>query len=283
MAIADYLSGIQRATSGEKQDVKTATEDLSNLQIGGGTLMTKLKDALNTKLNNNKDIINQQADTMQTYFNSGAQAREKYQDVFNPFEKAKLVQQERSMALRPYDVLSGVLENRMGDVNDIVQSGIQGWQGLMDAAGTRLDTAKTSLATSLQSYLAAVGQQEAADALGFQIAQAKEASRQFEKNYGLESRKVDVNESQFAQDLALRQASLGGSGGGLGGGSLNDIYDMFGIIPSGEETPSQSEQSEPQPTNTPKNRAVQYHSPQGQWTYNWNYNAWVPSDAEVID
>jgi hypothetical protein len=216
MAISDYLQGIQRATTGEKQDVQTATTDLSNLQIGGGSLPTKLREALNEKLNNNRDLINQQADTMQNYFNSGAASREKYQDVWNPFEKAKLVQQERSMALRPYDVLSGVLENRMGDVNDIVQSGIQGWQGMTDAATTRLSSAQTMLATALQSYFHATGQQEKADQLGFEIAKQKEQSRQFEQNYGLDVQKFDENIRQFNVSEA-NKLKIAGMGSGRNG------------------------------------------------------------------
>jgi len=226
MAITDYLQGINNATSGEKADVNTASNDLSELQIGEGSLPAKLKDALNTKLNNNADIINQQADTMQNYFNSGAEARAKYQDVWNPFEKAKLVQQERSMALRPYDVLSGVLENRMGQVSDIVDSGVQGWQGMVNAATTRLGTAKDMLSTALSSYLSAAEQQQAADDMAFKIAQAEEAARQFEKTYGLESRKLDIGESQFAQELALKKATARNSGGGsdiYGTGSTSEI------------------------------------------------------------
>lgn len=277
MAITDYLQGIDRYTAGPKADVSNAAKDLATLQEGQGSLPAKLKEALNTKLNNNKDIINQQADTMQTYFNSGAVAREKYQDVFNPFEKAKLVQQERSMALRPYDVLSGVLENRMGQVSDIVDSGIQGWQGLVNAASTKAELAKSNLSTALQSYMNAASQQQAADQLAYQIAQAQEASRQFGITSGQSQQQINNQVDQFNREFGLKQKTVGGRDGLI---SLNDIYSLLNIIAPTEQV---SEQSEPQPTNVPRNRAIQYHSPQGQWVYNWNYNAWVPSDAEVID
>jgi len=214
MPINDYLQGINNATSGEKQDVNIATQDLSALQTGAGALPAKLKEALNLKLNNNKDIINQQSATMESYFNSGAQAREKYQDVWNPFEKAKLVQQDRSMALRPYDTLSGVLENRMGDVADITKAGVEGWQGMVNAATTKLGTAKDMLSTALQSYLKAADQQSAADDMAFKIAQAKEASRQFEQNYGLDLMKRNDQVDQFNKQLALSKLKLSGSGNG---------------------------------------------------------------------
>jgi hypothetical protein len=177
--INDYLQGINNATAGQTADVNTATQDLSTLQAGAGNLPQKLKDALNTKLNNNKDIINQQSETMSNYFNSGAEARQKYQNIWDPFEKAKLVEQQKSMALQPYDVLSGVLENRMGTVNDIVQSGIGGWQGMTNAATTKLQAAQSNLANALQAYQLASTQQSAADTEARLQAQNAESARQF--------------------------------------------------------------------------------------------------------
>jgi hypothetical protein len=273
MAITDYLTGINNATTGEKTDVKTASADLSNLQAGAGSLPSKLKEALNTKLNNNKDIINQQSATMENYFNSGANARAKYQDVWNPFEKAKLVQQDRSMALRPYDTLSGVLENRMGQVSDIVTSGVQGWQGLVDSATTRLGTAKDMLSTALQSYLSAADQQQAADDMAYKVAAAQEATRQFEKNYGLESRKVDVNESQFAQSLAQKSSGNGDSINGLDGGGLSSIINSLFGVPTQTKT---SQPTEEKPLNIPKRTNVIYHSPKGQWMWDPASQDWFP-------
>jgi len=240
--IADYLQGINNAIAGPKQDVSNVAADLAKLQVGEGSLPSKLKEALNTKLNNNADLISQQSATMQKYFNSGPEAREKYQDVWNPFEKAKLVQQERSMALRPYDTLSGILENRMGNVSDIISAGVQGWQGLVNAVSTKLGIAKDSVATALQAYLAATGQQEAADQLGFQIAQAKEQSRQYERTLaeqarqfgitsGMSQQQIDNQASQFEKELALNKLkiSLGGSSGGSGGGGSVNSSDITAI------------------------------------------------------
>ena len=222
MAINDYLQGINRATAGEKTDVSNAAQDLSTLQAGAGSLPSKLKEALNLKLNNNKDIIEQQADTMQEYFSSGAKAREKYQDVWDPFKKAALVAQDRTMALRPYDVLSGVLENRMGSVNDIVQSGIQGWQGLVNAATTKVDLAKSNLATALQAYMSAVGSQQNEDQMSLEAAKAAESSRQFNLNYGLEQTKITNQDKQFYDDLNAKLKIASMSAGGKGGMTQQD-------------------------------------------------------------
>ena len=223
MAINDYLTGIDRFTSGEKQDVQTASQNLADLQTGAGSLPNKLKEALNKKLNYNKDIINQQSDVMQQYFAAPSAARAKYQDVWNPFEREKLVAQERTMALKPYDTLTGVLDQRMGDVADITTAGVQGWQGMVDAASTQLNAATTRLGTALQAYQIAGGQQSAADELALAVAQFNEANRQFEVAQSLENKKFAENTRQFDVDQANRlkiaNISSGGSGGSGGGSS----------------------------------------------------------------
>jgi hypothetical protein len=256
MAINDYLSDINQATAPEKAAVTQASTDLANLQAGAGSLPSKLKEALNTKLNNNKDIINQQADTMGAYFNAGPQAREKYQGVFNPFQKAALVQNERTMALRPYDVLSGVLENRMGTVNDLVQSGIQGWQGLLNAAGTKADTAKSLLSNAMSSYMNAAGLQR------------------FDDNMAMQK-------DQF--DRSLNQKASSGSGGG-GIGSITDIMKLIETMNGNKET-STAQPTEPTPDFIPQKPNVQYHSPGGQWIWNNQEKEWFPTfgTLHVID
>lgn len=214
MPINDYLTGIDRFTSGEKQDVQTASQNLADLQTGAGSLPNKLKEALNEKLNYNKDIINQQSDVMQQYFAAPSAARAKYQDVWNPFEREKLVAQERTMALKPYDTLTGVLDQRMGDVADITTAGVQGWQGMVDAASTQLNAATTRLGTALQAYQIAGGQQSAADELALSVAQFNEANRQFNAT-------MEMNKDQFGQQMTLEQQKLALSGRGSGGGGLS--------------------------------------------------------------
>jgi membrane-associated HD superfamily phosphohydrolase len=224
MSITDYLSGIDRYTSGEKQDVTTAATNLANLQTGAGSLPSQLKEALNKKLNYNKDIINQQSDVMQQYFAAPSAARAKYQDVWNPFEREKLVAQERTMALKPYDTLSGVLDQRMGDVADITTAGVQGWQGMVDAASTQLNAATTRLGTALQAYQIAGGQQSAADELALSVAQFNEANRQFNAT-------MEMNKDQFGQQMDLEKLKLAKSGsGGLTSGekaskATNEAWD----------------------------------------------------------
>lgn len=225
MPINDYLKGIENYTSGQQADVKTAAGNLAELQTGAGSLPNKLKEALNTKLNNNKDIINQQSDVMQQYFAAPSAARAKYQNVWNPFEREKLVAQERTMALKPYDTLTGVLDQRMGNVADITEAGVQGWQGMVNAAATQLEAAQTRLGSALQAYQIAGGQQEAADNLALAIANAKEASRQFGIAQDLENKKFNEGVRQFDKQFALDQFKA--SGGGSGGKSADKTLEAW--------------------------------------------------------
>lgn len=274
MPINDYLTGIDRFTSGEKQDVQTASQNLADLQTGAGSLPNKLKEALNEKLNYNKDIINQQSDVMQQYFAAPSAARAKYQDVWNPFEREKLVAQERTMALKPYDTLTGVLDQRMGDVADITTAGVQGWQGMVDAASTLLNAATTRLGTALQAYQIAGGQQSAADELALSVAQFNEANRQFQVAQELEQEKFGESIRQFDVDQAnrLKVANIGaGDGGGGGLGDLSSIFDL--LTGNGG---NQSEPTELKPSYIPKNKNITYHSPGGQWVYDWETSDWYP-------
>jgi hypothetical protein len=274
MAINQYLEGIDRYTSGEKQDVNTASANLADLQTGAGSLPTKLKEALNEKLNYNKDIINQQSETMQNYFAAPSAARAKYQNVWNPFEREKLVAQDRTMALKPYDTLTGVLDQRMGDVADITEAGVQGWKGLVDSAATLLQASQTRLSSALQAYQIAGGQQNTADELALSIAQFNQAKKEYDTSLEYNKGKDVQGQANWEKEYLLNEykARNSGDGGGLDG------FD----IPVPEPTQEASIPTEPQPKNTPRTKGVAYHSPRGQWEYSWVTNSWVPVGASIV-
>jgi hypothetical protein len=92
----------------------------------------------------------------------------------------------------------------MGTVSDIVGSGVSGWQGLVNSATTKLDSAKSMLSTALQSYIQAASQQSEAD-------QAAEQVRQFEKNYGLDLTKINNQVDQFNQEMSLKKNNASSS------------------------------------------------------------------------
>jgi len=243
MAVEDYYNEIQTVTEPAKMKMAEAATGYKQTLQSSGDLAGKLKQALNEKLNYNKDIIEQQGDSMQQYFAAPSAARAKYQDVWNPFERESLVANERTMALKPYAVLSDVLSQRMGSASDLVNSGVSGWQGVVGAAKNDYDMAANEYGSSLQEYLSAVGQ------------------------------------DQWERDFVQKQSS---GGSGSAGFSLEDILSLVGGL-GGGATPGNEQPTEakPQSSEAQISRMVSqanrvWQSPGGQWVFDVSSSDWVP-------
>ena len=102
---------------------QNAATQASAYQSAASLLPDKLKQAIGEKLDYNKDIIEQKNKAMGEYFASPSVAREKYQNIWNPFEREKLVAQERQQAYQPYANLSDILQDRRGNIQDIIGAG----------------------------------------------------------------------------------------------------------------------------------------------------------------
>ena len=79
-------------------EAQAAQKEASAYQSASSLLPEKLKQAINEKLNYNKDIIEQQNKAMAEYFQAPAVAREKYQDIWDPFKRESLVAKEKAQA-----------------------------------------------------------------------------------------------------------------------------------------------------------------------------------------
>lgn len=198
MAIQDYLSDIQSYTGGAQAAADQASQQYAQAAGAGATLPMKLKEALGAKLNYNKDIIEQQNAAMGDYFAAPAVAREKYQNIWNPFEREKLVATARSQAYQPYANFTDILGQRMGQVSDIVGQGVAGWQSVVQQAAALAQAAQQKYQSVLNEYLSAAGMQEKADTLAEQQRQYNTTQAWNEKKFGIE------------------QASKGSGSGGLG-------------------------------------------------------------------
>jgi hypothetical protein len=186
MAVSDYLTNIENYISGAKQDVEETTQAVADVSGAQPGLPFKLREALQKKLDYNRDIIEQQADVEADYIAAPARAREKYQDVWNPFARERMVAEERAQAYKPYAVLSDVLGQRMGTVSDIVGQGVAGWQGIVNQANVLNQSAQQKLAQAMDEYQMAAQMQQAADQLEMQ-----------EKNYQLALDKFGFQQEQF--------------------------------------------------------------------------------------
>lgn len=80
----------------------------------------KLRDAINEKLDYNKDLITQKNKAMEDYFAAPAEARVKYEDIWNPNQREALVSRATAQAYTPYANLSDILSTRQGGIADLI-------------------------------------------------------------------------------------------------------------------------------------------------------------------
>jgi len=115
MASGVDLLGLQeRASEAQKR-----TSDISAAAM---VFPQQLKDAIMRHYEFNKDLIEQQSQARANFKTAPSEAREKYQDVFNPFTREKLVAQYRAQQGIPLDVATGLLDQRGANIADIIQS-----------------------------------------------------------------------------------------------------------------------------------------------------------------
>ena len=113
----------------------------------------------------NKDIISQLDQSTSDYFSAPSEARVKYQDIFNPFQRENLVSQYVGNKALPMLSHANVLGARMGGVADIVRSGVAGYQAKSARETAKANAAQTNYENllgefQLQQELNAVSTQE---------------------------------------------------------------------------------------------------------------------------
>ena len=113
------------------------------------TLGAKLKQAIEEKLNYNKDIIDAKNKAQAEYFAAPSAARSEYQNIWNPFDREKLVASSVANAYAPYASLTDILKNRMGTISDTVNAGTNAFQ-------TALTYGQNTAASLKQRYQDAV-------------------------------------------------------------------------------------------------------------------------------
>ena len=93
-------------------------------------LTQKVRDAYSQ----NADIIKPLDEATQNYINSPKVGREKYQNIFNPFTREKLVGQYTGTESLPMLSLANIYGGRMGRIEDILGAGTRGYSAATDAA-----------------------------------------------------------------------------------------------------------------------------------------------------
>jgi hypothetical protein len=230
--------GLEEARTG----AQTAQTQASAYQSASSLLPEKLKQAIGEKLDYNKDIIEAKNKAMAEYFQAPSAAREKYQDIWNPFEREKLVAEERTQAYLPFANLTDILKERRGGITDIIGAAT----GLF---GADVSAKQSAADISRQGYLDKFGLADA-------MAGAAQAEAQLAKGAG--------------------------GGGTSGLGDIISLLQATGVIPGDEgagqagPTEPKPEISEQQIQRMRNNPAVMWRSPEGQWYFDFETDDWIP-------
>lgn len=242
-----------------QMEAQTAGSTAVAYQSAASQLPAKLKEAVMGKLDYNKDLIEQKNKAQAEYFATPSAAREQYQDIWNPFEREKLVAGERAQAYQPYANLTDILSQRLGNVGDVINQGVGAFN--------------SDVAAKQGAYQLA--QQKYNDLL--QMAQLKQQQANIE-----EAARNANTQQEFENQLALMKLQEGGSSGGGGGISgIGSIFDFLGLGGGGGY--QQTEQKPPQPTgidfarNKPNLlKGEAWLSPGGQWAFDMETMQWWP-------
>jgi hypothetical protein len=228
-----------------RQQAQTAGQNAINYQSAGAQLPFKLREAVQGKLDYNKDLIEQRNQAMAEYFQAPSAAREEFQDIWNPFQREKLVAESRAQSYLPYANLTDILGQRMGTISDIINAGTGAFQAQTGAA-----QGAAGLANQNYSNLFSL-----ADTL------AGAANTQ----YG--------NQRQQELDAVseeLERARIAKSGSGGGGG-----IDLASVIAAIYGNQGQSAQpTSPTPLYTPR-EGYGATSNDGQWIF--TKQGWIPA------
>jgi hypothetical protein len=135
-----------------KQKVSSAMSNYTNLASGQATIAETLKQKALEAYKNNEDIVKPLDTATADYYNAPSVAREKYQDIFNPFTREKLVSQYTTNAGLPMQALSNVLGNRMGRIDDLIGSGTNAYKAQVTAAQDAVQQAQAEYDNLLKEY-----------------------------------------------------------------------------------------------------------------------------------
>ncbi len=224
---------------------QTALGTAGEVEAGGATIGDILKDKATEAYGASQDIIGQLDVASQGYLGAPQVAREKYQDIFNPFARENLIQQYTSNQALPMMGLQSVLGQRFGSIGDIIEKGTGAYQAQTTAAQNQAQLARQRANDLFQQY---------------QLQQAQ-GQQDWQRGITEQQLEYDINKPYYKPDS-------GGDGG---------LTDLLSIIFGQQQ---EYIPDEPMPTGTPSERQQQkadiIRSPQGEWAFDVSTQAWYP-------
>lgn len=181
----------------------------------------------------NQDVIQPLDTATQNYLQAPQTAREKYQGVFNPFSREKLVSQYVGNMSKPMLTYSSIYGNRMGRIEDTLGAGTNAFKSQVLARQAEAQAANDLYDTLLSEYVATT-------------------------NNKFKDREQTLAEQKYQSDLELELAKLALNGYG-GNGGLPDGWGDWDD--DGEIEVSQDTANNEQPFDWTTARSIPAASP----------------------
>jgi len=112
------------------------------LAAGEYSVESVLKQKLNDAFKQNQDIVKPLDTATSDYFAAPSVAREKFSDIFNPFQREKLVSQYTNTQAVPMLNLQSLLGSRQGSIADIINAGVGGYKAQSAVAANEAANAR---------------------------------------------------------------------------------------------------------------------------------------------
>lgn len=129
----------QQDVTQARTTAQQAASQAADLTGGAYNVESILKQRLDEAYDSHQDIVGPLDEATATYLSSPQVAREKYQDIFNPFSREKLVSQYVGQESIPMLSLSNILGSRKGSIADTIKAGTGAYQAQATTAQGQAD------------------------------------------------------------------------------------------------------------------------------------------------
>lgn len=119
---------------------------------GEPTVSDVLRQKVTEAYANNQDIVAPLDKATTEYLSAPATGREKYQDIFNPFARERLVSQYVGTQALPMLSLSNIYGNRVGRIEDTIGAGTRGYQAAGQLAQNQAQLSQQAYQDSLNEW-----------------------------------------------------------------------------------------------------------------------------------
>lgn len=106
-----------------QEEAYAAAQKAGQASAGVGQAAQEIKNRLNEAFNYNQDIIDPLDEATAEYLSAPKVARERYQNIFNPFSREKLVSQYTGNKMTPMLSYANILGTRRGNIAEGIEAG----------------------------------------------------------------------------------------------------------------------------------------------------------------